>query len=228
MKGNQSMNIWCRLLNWFQTPEIAPDDSQMEIPLKKIMKLKLLILGLALQTAWLLGMVATQEFALAHGKAILLETQPVDPRDLLSGDYLMLRYKISDVPTNLFSPPVKNELPYGTKIFVALAPGTNQFYIVTRASTNEFAPAASEVLLKGESAGRWWNATNSVRVEYGIERYYIAEGTGNPPVLRSSTVEGGHGKLTARAVVPASGHARLQQVFLDGKPYEQAMKNTAQ
>jgi uncharacterized lipoprotein YmbA len=32
------------------------------------------------------------------------------------------------------------------------------------------------------------------------------------------------GKLTAQAVVPASGHPRLQQVFLDGKPYEQAMK----
>ena len=60
----------------------------------------------------------------------------MDPRDLLRGDYLMLNYKISDVPTNLFSPPVKKDLPYGTKIFVALAPGTNQFYEVTRASTN--------------------------------------------------------------------------------------------
>jgi uncharacterized membrane-anchored protein len=59
--------------------------------------------------------------------------------------------------------------------------------------------------------------TNSVHVEYGIERYYVAEGTGNP-----------HGKLTARAVVPASGRAKLQQVFLDGKPYEQAMKSGSQ
>ena len=179
------------------------------------MKLKLLILVLALQAAWLLGMVATQEYAFAHGKAILLETRPVDPRDLLSGDYLMLRYKISDVPVNLFSPPAKKELPFGTKIFAAVAPGTNEFYVVTRASTNDFAPATNEVLLKGETANRWWNATNSIHVEYGIERYYVAEGTGNPP----------RGKLTARAVVPASGHARLQQVFLDGKPYEQAMKN---
>ena len=180
------------------------------------MKLKLLILVLALQTAWLLGMVATQEFALAHGKAVLLETQPVDPRDLLSGDYLMLRYKISDVSTNLFSPPVKKDLPTGTKIFVALAPGTNEFYVVTRASTNEFAPAANEVLLRGQSAYAWWSTTNSVHVEYGIERYYVAEGTGNP-----------RGKLTARAVVPASDRARFQQVFLDGKSYEQAMKNAA-
>ena len=182
------------------------------------MKLKLIILVLALQAAWLLGMVATQEYALAHGKAILLETQPVDPRDLLSGDYLMLRYKISDVPTNLFLPPVKKDLPYGTKIFVALAPGTNEFYIVSRASTNALAPSSgAEVLLSGKSTYAWWNTTNSIHVEYAIERYYVAEGTGNPP----------RGKLTARAIVPASGHAKLQQVFLDGKPYEQAMKNAA-
>ena len=179
------------------------------------MKLKLLILVLALQTGWLLATVALQEHALAVGKAILLETQPVDPRDLLSGDYLMLRYKISEVPGNLFSPPIKNDLAPGTKVFVALAPGTNQFYVVTRASTNAFAPTANEVLLKGTRANRWWNATNSVRVEYGIERYYVAEGTGNPP----------RGKLTAQAVVPASGRASLKQVYLDGQPYEQAMKD---
>ena len=150
------------------------------------MKLKLLILVLALQTAWLLGMVATQEYALAHGKAILLETQPVDPRDLLSGDYLMLRYKISDVPTNLFSPPVKKDLPYGTKIFVALAPGTNEFYVVTRASTNALAPSSdAEVVMSGKSTYAWWNTTNSVHVEYGIERYYVAEGTGNPHAASS-------------------------------------------
>ncbi|MGA2853080.1 MAG: GDYXXLXY domain-containing protein [Verrucomicrobiota bacterium] len=190
------------------------------------MQLMLLILVLALQAAWLLGMVATQEYALTHGKAILLETQPVDPRDMLSGDYLMLRYKISDVPTNFFSPPVKKDLPFGTKIFVSLAPGTNEFYVVARASTNALAPSSdAEVVLAGKSTYAWWNTTNSIHVEYGIERYYVAEGTGNPPVLRSNTAEGGRGKLTARAVVPASGHAKLQQVFLEGKPYEQAMKN---
>ena len=179
------------------------------------MKLKLLILVLALQTAWLLGTAAVQEHALAHGKAILLETQPVDPRDLLSGDYLMLRYKISDVPTNLFSPPVTKDLPYDTKIYVALAPTTNRFYVVVKASTNEFVPASDEVLLKGRSTWPRWNAaTNSIHVEYGLERYYVAEGTGNP-----------HGKLTAQAVVTASGHASVKEVFVDGKPYAEAMKD---
>jgi uncharacterized membrane-anchored protein len=179
------------------------------------MKLKLLILVLALQSAWLLGTVAMQEHALATGRVILLETARVDPRDLLRGDYLILNFKISDVPTSLFSPPVTKDLSPGTKIYVALALATNQFYVVVKASTNEFTPAADEVLLKGRSAWPRWNATtNSIHVAYGIERYYVAEGTGNPT-----------GKLTAQVVVPASGRARVKEVFVDGKPYAEEMKN---
>jgi uncharacterized membrane-anchored protein len=178
------------------------------------MKLKILILVLALQSAWLLGTAAVQEHALATGKVILLETARIDPRDLLQGDYLILNYKISNVPTNLFSPPVTKDLPYDTKVFIALMPGTNQFYEVTRASTNEFAPSANEVLLRGRSAWPHWNAaTNSIHVEYGLERYYVAEGTGNPT-----------GKLTAQVVVPASGCGHVKEVFVDGRPYAEAMK----
>ncbi|MGD0745920.1 MAG: GDYXXLXY domain-containing protein [Verrucomicrobiota bacterium] len=180
------------------------------------MKLKLFILVLALQSAWLLGTVAVQEHALATGKVILLETRRVDPRDLLRGDYLILNYNISDVPVSLFSPPVAKGLPYGTKVFVALAPGTNRFYEVTRAATNGFAPAATEILLRGKSDQRWWS-TNSVHVTYGIENYFVAEGTGNPT-----------GKLTVQAVVPASGHPRIKEVFVDGKPYAGAMKHEVQ
>lgn len=178
------------------------------------MKLKLLILVLALQVVWLLATVATQEYALANGKIILLETRRVDPRDLLRGDYLILNYKISDVPTNLFVPPVSGELPYGTKVFVALVPaGTNRFYEITRAGTNTFLPAAGEIILRGKSARAWWNTSNAVHVTYGIENYYVAEGTGNPT-----------GKLTVQAVVPASGRAKIREVFVDGKPYAEAMK----
>ena len=176
------------------------------------MKLKLLFLVLTLQTAWLLGTTFMQEHALANGKVILLETERVDPRDLLRGDYLILNYKISSVPANLFSPPMNNDLPNGTKIFVALASGSNSFYEVTRASTNEFVPAANEVLLCGKT-GWSWNATNSIHLEYGLERYYVAEGTGNPT-----------GKLTVQAIVPKSGHAKIKEVFLEGKPYAAAMK----
>ncbi|SPE59973.1 exported hypothetical protein [Verrucomicrobia bacterium] len=132
------------------------------------MRFKVLLLVLGLQCVWLLCTAFVQERVLATGKVILLETRPVDPRDLLRGDYLMLSYKVSDVPTRLFSPPVKSDLAsaYGTKVFVALTPGTNGFWAVTRASTNDFAGSANEVVLRGRIDPPRWGGTNSVHVAY--------------------------------------------------------------
>lgn len=178
------------------------------------MKLKLFILVLALQSAWLLGTVFVQERALRDGAVVLLETRPVDPRDLLRGDYVILSYKINRIPVDLFSPPLSDTLPDGSTVWVSLA-SRGEFHEIVRASTERFAVGAGEVLMKGES--NWWgggrDAAREVRVEYGLERYYVSEGTGNP-----------RGKLTVQAVVTASGRASIKQVYLDGKPYVEAMK----
>ncbi|MTI30110.1 GDYXXLXY domain-containing protein [Xanthovirga aplysinae] len=40
--------------------------------------------------------IVKKENLLAEGKLILLELAPVDPRSLMQGDYMRLRYKISD------------------------------------------------------------------------------------------------------------------------------------
>lgn len=176
------------------------------------MKLKLFILILVLQSVWILGTTFQQERALAVGKTILLETERVDPRDLLRGDYLILNYKISSIPTNLFSPPVTLEMPYGTTVFVMLEP-RGQFHEVRLASTNRIEPSPGEIVLRGRCAGRRWNQSDSVHVEYGLERYYVTEGNGNP-----------NGKLTVQAAVPSSGNALIKQVFVDGKPFADAMK----
>ncbi len=177
------------------------------------MKLKLFILVLALQSAWLLGTVFVQERALREGTVILLETRPVDPRDLLRGDYVILNYKISTIPTNRFSPPA-DLLTYGQTVWVALA-SRGEFHEITRASLGRFDPGDGEVLVRGKihwrTGGR--DVEREVGVEYGLERYYVREGTGNP-----------RGKLTVQAIVPASGRASIRQVFLDGVPYAEAMK----
>jgi uncharacterized membrane-anchored protein len=112
---------------------------------------------------------------------------------------------------------LKGNLPAGTQVFVAVAPGANQFFEVTRAGVTEFAPAPKETMLRGRSSYAWWNtSTNSVHIDYGIERFYVSEGTGQPT-----------GKLTMQAVVPASGRARIKEVFVDGVPYAAAAKNFA-
>jgi len=179
------------------------------------MKRNLFILVLTLQSAWVLYTVAVQERAWSVGKVITLETERVDPRDLLRGDYLILNYKISNVPTNLFSPPVSTDLPGGTKVYVALEP-RGDFFAVARASTNQFEATGNQVLLKANSSWSGWGGTNAVHLDYGLERYYVREGSGNP-----------RGKLTVEAVVPASGRASIKQVFVEGKPYAKAMKENS-
>ena len=182
------------------------------------MKLKLLLAVLALQSAWILGTVVSQERILHTGKTVLLETQPVDPRDPLRGDFVRLNYKISNVPREKFSPAANGEIPAGAKIFVALAPaGTNGFWEVTCASLESFRPADGEVLLRGKSQWSWRSQSGPVHIEYGLEQYFVAEGTGNP-----------RGKLTVQAAVSGSGRASIKEVFVDGKPYKQAMKSAAQ
>jgi uncharacterized membrane-anchored protein len=177
------------------------------------MKLKVFVLVLGLQTAWILGTTFVQERGLADGTVIMLETRPVDPRDLLRGDYLTLGYKISNVPLSAFSPARTNGLPPGASVYVALEP-RGAFYEVASASTERITPASDQVVLVGRSLS-WWGE-KTVRLEYGLERYYVREGTGNP-----------RGKITVAAAVPPSGRAQIKAVFLDGKPFAEAMRKPA-
>jgi uncharacterized membrane-anchored protein len=170
------------------------------------MKFKLLVLVAALQTVWLLGTSITHERALATGTLISLETAPVDPRDMLRGDYVVLNYKISNVPRALFSPSLPNEMPPGKKVYVLLAK-RGDFYELAKASEKPLSAASGKVMLQGKTEYSW--NTNTVSVAYGLERYYVREGTGD---LR--------GKITVNAVVPHSGHAQVKQILADGKPWE--------
>jgi uncharacterized membrane-anchored protein len=174
------------------------------------MKLKLFVLVLILQTAWILGTTFVQERGLASGTVVLLETRPVDPRDLLRGDYITLNYKISDVSLSAFAPPRTNGLPPGVTVYVALE-RRGDFYEVAEASTEPITAANGQVMLRGRTQA-WWNGA-SVHLEYGLERFYVHEGTGNP-----------RGKINVQAAVPASGRAQIKAVFLDGKPFAEAMK----
>jgi len=177
------------------------------------MRLKLLILVLVLQTAWLLGTVARQEQLLQTGQTVLLETRPVDPRDPLRGDFVRLNYGISDIAGGQFTPPLPQDLPPGAKVWVALAPaGTNGCWQAVRASTQSLEPAVGEIVVRGKSAWSWHNGNGSVHVEYGIESYFVAEGTGHPT-----------GKLTVQVAVAKSGRAIIKQVFVDGKPYAEVV-----
>ena len=58
-----------------------------------------------IQVALLAVMVIDRVQILRDGAEVTLQTRPVDPRDLLRGDYVVLRYDISEVPAG----PLKDQ-----------------------------------------------------------------------------------------------------------------------
>ena len=105
----------------------------------------------------------------------------------------------------------EENVPAGRETWVALTQ-RGEFHEVARASLTPITLGPGEVVLRGKTR---WAAGDGVGVEYGLERYYVREGTGNP-----------RGKLTVKAVVPDSGRAQIKEVFLDGKPYAEVMRDT--
>ncbi len=183
------------------------------------MKTKPLFLVLGLQAAWMVATAVVQETKLARSNTVLLETMVVDPRDYLRGDYVTLSYKISSIPLSVLPGAATNLPPYGTPVFVRLE-RHGQFYERQSASLEALPSDKDHPVLRGRTATRWLGrvtgGTNDViRVEYGLERFYVAEGAGNP-----------RGKLTVEAAVPASGNAVIKEVYLNGEPYAKAMRGT--
>ena len=177
------------------------------------MKLKLLSLVIGLQVAWVLGTVAMQENKLRYAPTVLLETRPVDPRDLLRGDFVTLGYAISQLPLDQFRPPLTAAPPPGTLVYVLLEP-RGAFHEAVSASLQPPKAGPRQIMIRGTAEHSW--RAESVRVHYGLEQYFVAEGTGNP-----------QGKVTVEAAVPKSGRATIKEVFVDGKPYREVMKQQA-
>ena len=174
------------------------------------MNLRHFLLVLAAQTALLLGLIAQQELRLSSPTTVLLETMPVDPRDLLRGDYVILNYKISTLTNSLWNVSPAGQVSPGLPVFVSLEQ-RGQFHEAVQISATRPDAVPNRVIIQGRIQQSW--NSQQVRVEFGLERYYVQEGTGNP-----------RGKLTVQVAVGAEGKPVIKQVFIDGKPYAEAMR----
>ncbi|MFT7087161.1 MAG: putative membrane-anchored protein [Rickettsiales bacterium] len=137
-------------------------------------KKSLLISIIFLQVLFFVFWAVSNELKLTNpkSKTILLETIPVDPRDLISGNYFILNYKISQ---SGFS---GNDLWNG-EIFAVLKK-QDQYYVLDYFSKTKPAKIKeNQVVLEGEK--------KRGRIKYGIEKYFINENTKTP--TRSDKVD---------------------------------------
>ncbi len=162
------------------------------------------------QIGFLFSMISGRAAILRDGREVTLAVEPVDPRDLLRGDYVVLGYNISQLPADLFhgGPPDQSRV-----VFVRLKQTDGDVWEPVSArygARPEPEPADGEVDIKGRAEVGVVPETFAVRVVYGIERFYVPEGEGRE-------IEAGLGARAFRmkVAVARDGTAQIKS-FHDG------------
>ncbi|MEM6616925.1 MAG: GDYXXLXY domain-containing protein [Pseudomonadota bacterium] len=147
-------------------------------------------------------MIGERVLILRDGIEVTLETEPVDPRSLFRGDFVILRYPISTVSRSVIGIDV--DVDDGETVYVKVdAEGTPSGFFL------ETPPVSDAPFMRGMSGG--WGA--GLRVKYGIEQYFVEEGTGR--ALEDLT---GTDRLkVVVAVHPASGKTMIKALEIDGE-----------
>ena len=165
-------------------------------------KLYFILIGLL----WIMllgGFIVIKEFTLQTGDEILLKTEPVDPRDLFRGDYVVLRYDISQIDLDKFN--LVNKYPKtGKKIYVTLNIGEDKVATIddislTRPTKGKF--------IAGTISNVYGNRAN---VTYGIESYFVPESKGRE-------IEKNLRDIYVKVAIDDFGLAAIKALILDGK-----------
>jgi uncharacterized membrane-anchored protein len=162
------------------------------------MRFKLAVAWVALQVLFFAGWAATEQRRLVTGSSILVRTAPVDPRDLLRGQYLRLSYEFSRMQPLVDTGSVPKG---GDEVWTVLTPAGEFHQPRGSFSGRPATLGAGEVAIQGRVDG--W------RVLYGIEEYFVPEGS-ETPAQRDTTV---------RLRVGTDGHPRIEKVLVRGKPW---------
>lgn len=144
-------------------------------------KLILFVLFVGLQLLVIGGFFAQRLFTLSTGIQVILRTVPVDPRDLIRGEYVALRYEISTISQYIAD---DQSLKVGDTVYVTLE--KNSYDDFWRAmSVSKTAPTDYSVAIKGKitsipdtNVDVWSQRSSGIGVEYGIERYFVEAGKG--------------------------------------------------
>ena len=128
---------------------------------------------------------------LLTGTTVILKTQPVDPFDLLRGQYLTISYEISrvDLPA---------EAKEGDSVYVLLKEGDDKIW---HAGSVSLTRPDSGVFIRGIARNSW----RGLSVEYGIEQYFF-ERDAHIPRMDSIKIK-----------VGSSGQARIVELLMNGE-----------
>jgi uncharacterized membrane-anchored protein len=169
------------------------------------------------QVSLVAAMVVDRASILREGTEVTLQARPVDPRDLLRGDYVVLAYAMSSLPAGeLRDRAASSRAP---DVFVRLVPNAEGLYEAASVHAEPFTAAPSERMIRGRVAsgatcgGRSLVFCAQLNIKYGIESYFVPQGEG-----REIEQARNQGKVSVVAAVTPSGRAAIKRLLIDGKP----------
>ena len=175
-----------------------------------------------LQSVALAYMIIDRQRLLKTGREIALPVIPFDPRDIFRGEYVRLGYNISTLNPTLTG--VK-ELPAGIRksgpVYVTLTPAAaGDWKVKTFAAVPPKVTDPGDAVLKGQVTSLYSGTPDpkenySIIVRYGIESFFLPEGTGKP--LEEKVRE--H-KISTLVALGPDGTAAIKGLLIDGERHE--------
>ena len=183
-----------------------------------------LLVVAALQVGALVWMIADRAMILNSGTEVTLKVAPVDPRDFFRGDYVVLSYDISSLKVPEGTPAAA--IRPNEDVFVRVAPGPDGLAEVRGVFPQR--PSGDGTVLRGrlitsfgerqvtgqdQSEGCGAEICVTLRVDYGINQYFVPEGKGRE--IERIT---GYGRVNIVAAVAPSGEMAIKRLLVDGSP----------
>ncbi|NLF40633.1 GDYXXLXY domain-containing protein [bacterium] len=140
------------------------------------MKTAMLYTIAALELLVLAYMAGEREWVVRFGRTVYLRTAPVDPRDVMRGDYVRLAYDITRVSTGQCSATLaallssSNGAPEDAKVYAVLR--TNEDDLAELDILTDERPAGG-LYLRGRLERSWALGAN---VRYGLGAYFMEQG----------------------------------------------------
>jgi len=167
----------------------------------------------AAQIGVLCFMIGKRTWLLHTGKTVLLKCRPVDPRSLLSGDYVILNFAISNLgdssrtgkwrALNIFQETFKRH----DTIFVALQkPKKSKYWEAVAVSHNPYQLRKKyPVIIRGKLLH-----THNYLVRYGVEQYFV-------PQFAGKKIERKLAQAAVEVALSKSGESAVKRLFIAGK-----------
>lgn len=157
------------------------------------------------------GYVGFKEYTINQGKEFILPVIPVDPSDLLRGDYVILNYNISRINQDS-SYFYSENLKLGDTVYVQVNNEVSIEQLNVFTDLSQVYNSPNSVVLKGRIQDI---DDSSISVSYNIEKFFIQRGTGGE-------IEDGirNGNAFVKISVDRFGNAVIKSLIIGEKIYE--------